>query len=181
MFENDARIERDHYRPCAGGRKPLIDLRYPLPRSGWAHILKGGSGPGVLAGGGSHAQAGNRTYLERPSGGARELRTYGAALDQGCSRAAVAMRKLIIQSLGSGTRALREYACRASTIWKTVHVSIKLRHVFPTILADDMQQNCVISHDSDTDNDFKYRCSANCLWVITLNEISRVKMGYGSH
>eukprot|EP00965_Chrysotila_dentata_P241874 6204547-Pleurochrysis_carterae.AAC.1 len=37
-------------------------------------------------------------------------------------------------------RALREYACGASTIWETVHVSVELQHMatFPSIVPHDM-------------------------------------------
>eukprot|EP00965_Chrysotila_dentata_P187433 6172128-Pleurochrysis_carterae.AAC.7 len=56
----------------------------------------------------------NRFNHDRGSGtagtGRADGRTYAAALSQGCPRAAAAMRKRGIQSLGSGARALRKYA-----------------------------------------------------------------------
>eukprot|EP00965_Chrysotila_dentata_P164757 5440345-Pleurochrysis_carterae.AAC.4 len=54
-------------------------------------------------------------------------RTYEAAPVRGAQRAAAAMRKRGFQSLGSGARALRKYACDANALWETVHMCVKLR------------------------------------------------------
>eukprot|EP00965_Chrysotila_dentata_P135312 4474113-Pleurochrysis_carterae.AAC.1 len=50
----------------------------------------------------------------------------GVAPVGGAQRAAMAMRERGIQSLGSGARALRKYACDATAIRGTVHVCTDL-------------------------------------------------------
>eukprot|EP00965_Chrysotila_dentata_P259958 6213740-Pleurochrysis_carterae.AAC.2 len=48
-------------------------------------------------------------------------------LVEGAQRAAAAMCEQGFQSLGSGARALRKYACDATAIWATMHVNVKSR------------------------------------------------------
>eukprot|EP00965_Chrysotila_dentata_P197694 6178344-Pleurochrysis_carterae.AAC.1 len=59
--------------------------------------------------------------------GAGAGRTYGrGGSGQGCSAGCGGHARTSIQSLGSRTRALRNYACDANANRKTVHVSDKM-------------------------------------------------------
>eukprot|EP00965_Chrysotila_dentata_P186439 6156255-Pleurochrysis_carterae.AAC.1 len=57
--------------------------------------------------------------------GAGAKRTYGAAQGRGRSAGKGGHRERVSKSLRSGARALRKYACDASPIWETVHVSVR--------------------------------------------------------
>eukprot|EP00965_Chrysotila_dentata_P219287 6191042-Pleurochrysis_carterae.AAC.1 len=81
---------------------------YEASGNGYSHVDAGSHGQGAGAGAGAK-------------------RTYGAALGQVAKRAAAAMRERGFQSLVSGARTLRKYACDADAIRETVHMSVKLR------------------------------------------------------
>eukprot|EP00965_Chrysotila_dentata_P003657 120116-Pleurochrysis_carterae.AAC.1 len=50
----------------------------------------------------------------------------GRLWEGGAQRVAAAMRERGFQNLGCGARALSKYACDATAIWETVHVSTDL-------------------------------------------------------
>eukprot|EP00965_Chrysotila_dentata_P145256 4797853-Pleurochrysis_carterae.AAC.1 len=59
--------------------------------------------------------------------GAGAKRTYGGGSGRGRSAGGGGLSRASIQSLKSGARVLRKYACDAHAIQETVHMSVKLR------------------------------------------------------